>query len=265
MKDSQWSELDKVLAELARKITKRIGEHAPYTICSSRNVKDDVDILLRAGDPVEIIVSHVFIYDCITFNRGHRLKDRIERALEAAPKVHKTLSNYKIIGYRESLALMKDARKFIQSANPDAYIDKISSRFFKKTYSVKIEDSITGMTVEMSGKDLTKIELEANRRLVHMIEADQEGEEVRLMLLAKAQQAPMPVIPPDEIHIGGKDRMETQPGTIQVPVIVEDPEGNETLELEDIPTVEKFPSRDERVTSVDYIYPEKVDDKSNPS
>ena len=87
-------DLDKVLEELAIKTIKRIGNQAPYTITSSRNLREDADIVLKSGNPVQIYVSHLFILDCIITKKPHRLVDRIERALEKTKQCHKSLSNY---------------------------------------------------------------------------------------------------------------------------------------------------------------------------
>lgn len=251
---SSTENLDKVLELLAAKIIKRIGQQAPYTISSSRNLRDDADVVLISGNPVKVYVSHLFILDCLLTKKPHRLNDRIERGLEKTKVCYKSLSNYQIIGYRESVALLKDAKQWIRSSSPDAYIDKVSSIFFKKQYSVTVTDSLTNISITQSGSDISKIESEAVRRLIHMVEEDQEQEEVRQMLITKKEPLISPMKQPKEITISGKDRVQIIGQEIIEPKIIEDEDGHKTLVQSIKPINVKAPLRDENFTKVEYKY-----------
>ena len=183
--DKDSAELDAVLEYLAQQSRSKHGGKTPFTIQSSRNLREDADIVIKSGNPVEIYVSHLFLLPNLEKgNIGKRaITDRIDRALDKLKDCHKTLSNFQIIGYRESVALLKEAKRWIRSANPEQYIDKVSSIFFKKEFGVTVTDSLTGLSVELRGKDPKKLEHEAIRRLIHLVESDQEQEEIRDMVL----------------------------------------------------------------------------------
>jgi len=197
-KDNGMIELDAVLEYLSQVSRSKHGGKTPFTIQSSRNLREDCDIVIKSGNPVEIYVSHLFLLPNLEKgNVGKRaITDRIDRALDKIKDCHKTLSNYQIIGYRESVALLKEAKKWARSANPDQYIDKISSIFFKKEYTVSVTDSLTGLSVAITGKNPGVLEKEAIRRLIHLVESDQEQEEVRDMVLRSREPV---VVTKDEI------------------------------------------------------------------
>lgn len=220
---------DIVLETIAQRIITRIGKRAPYTIQVSSNTRDDADIVIKSGNPVEIYVSNLFL----TTATKIQIDDRLERALDKTKDCHKTLSNFQIIGYRESVALLKESKRWIRSANPDAYIEKVSSIFFKKEYTVSVTDALTGLNVSLTGKDVKKLEYEAIRRLIHLVESDQEQEEIRNLVIRSKEKPVTKEEIPEEILLSG--------------VLKRDENTNELIT-----------NPNQSVVKMDYVYKEKL-------
>lgn len=196
--------LQKETPEMCEKICQRLGLTTPYIIqfCNLSDTENqDKDIVLTPGNPPILIISDLFILQCIT-ERKHKsyYRARIEAGLERIYKVHRTLGN--LVSRDVAIALRKDAKEWARTTVP-GLVDKIAEKYLEFEWTIKVKDSVTQTSITLHGDNPTELKDTAVKRLSRMVyeRADMDDFHEMLKELRHSQSSDKP----NSITIGGKD------------------------------------------------------------
>lgn len=163
-------------------------------------------ILIKAGNPPIICISHTYIVGCFTNSKKlesmHGLKDTILWSLQMLPKMYHTLA---LVPMAEAISLRINAKKWSKSLVPLVRTELPKKHLKVKSVTIELEDVITNTTIIRTGSDYNEVLHRCERDLARLVISNEEMNDWRekLVLLEETKEKP---IPPNEISMSfGKD------------------------------------------------------------
>jgi uncharacterized protein (UPF0216 family) len=125
------------------------------------------DVIITPGNPPTIIIVDMFVIECITGRkRALYYKDRLRRAIEHLPRMHRTLSN--LILRDTAISLRRDAKRWARDTVPGLK-EVIHESKLKISYSVTVKDQVTGTEITLNGDDPYELKKDAIKRVSRMV------------------------------------------------------------------------------------------------
>jgi hypothetical protein len=160
------------------------------------------DVVITPGNPPTIIIVDAFVIECIAGRkRALYYKDRLRRAVEHLPRMHRTLSN--LVPLSKAIELRRDAKRWSRALAPEL-TDRINSADIEIVYSVTVKDKITGTSITLSGDNPYELKEQAIRRVSKMVYEKEDFEELHDFIkgLRLAKSKPKEV---QSVSVGGAE------------------------------------------------------------